>query len=518
MATFENSNGTVQCNYTTTALFQDSVQTCNPYIAALQTCPQHPISQATRLQIVNQTAQCLPGAWNDVWAYNSDPSYLHNFTSVPPPTFPANTSCHYPDLVPILQQACSFDFGRVQLECNEAPDPNVIKNGQPYVDCQTEAMIQYWRCTQQKPFSEVTDCVIENAQKVNWVPPIEPYSGAMTCPDRTTYLASTGISIILVFVAVLFFTWLAPLILRKLKILFNMKLSGPPPQVWRREKKFTLRAYLVIKSLGTDVLVAYLTVLILRNAGLTSVVSTRAALVDSIFLIAVRPRVAPLTGFLGFWKGFSETGFADLVADAMLSWVAGTKIFHSYWKYINTPPSNPAAPAYDMRILGIGALMSCAPAFITLMFLFFTAASWTKNNKFSEMMAIYFMLLLAFVAFFCLLPFIAIIEVLSMLIMAIRRKRGHSSNPSKRSCWEIPLTISWWGFRDVFYPIILLMSLTINLGNWIFFVSYVKIAGDLFCPSGSRAVEALWIGLPVGITIVFAVFKKLTDPVEEWEM
>jgi hypothetical protein len=53
--------------------------------------------------------------------------------------------------------------------------------------------MQYVRCTNQK-LSNIADCVIASAQKVDWLPPFNIYGGAETCSPPHAVLIIAGIS------------------------------------------------------------------------------------------------------------------------------------------------------------------------------------------------------------------------------------------------------------------------------------------------------------------------------------
>jgi hypothetical protein len=381
-------------------------------------------------------------------------------------------------------------------------------------------MMQYWRCTVQKPYDEVAACVIENADKVNWVPPIQPYSGETECQNRTTLLITTGLSMFGNLVAAIIFTWLVPPIWRRFKQCIKpSSLSEKPPKeqinVWEVEQSYTLRGHLLLKSVGTEVLVAYLTVLILQQTQAAGFDSMKVAFWDAIFIFVIRPRVAPLTGVLGFFKGWSEIGLADVFADNLLSWVAGFKILLQYWKFYSTPPANPAAPASELKVLAVGAIMSSGPAVLTLMF-FFAACVTRVSHKKSiwEGVVMFFGTIVGVAVFLAFLPILAIIELCAMAFYAIRHKFRHEpvlgSGKRELQWLEKPLTTKNPIFRGIIYPLIVVISWVINIGNWIFFVSYLNIAGDTFCPADTIKVEILWILLPLGITGLFAAFRKAT--------
>jgi hypothetical protein len=62
----------------------------------------------------------------------------------------------------------------------------------------------------------------------------------------------------------------------------------------------------------------------------------------------------------------------------------------------------------------------------------------------------------------------------------------------------------------VLYVLFLLSSFVINVGNWLFFANYLKLEGELYCPSKLSKIIAIWILVPLGIDLLFWAFRSWT--------
>lgn len=56
----------------------------------------------------------------------------------------------------------------------------------------------------------------------------------------------------------------------------------------------------------------------------------------------------------------------------------------------------------------------------------------------------------------------------------------------------------------------LLSSFNISIGNWLFFGNYLKLSGELYCPSSVGAITAVWILVPAGVDLLFWTFRAWT--------
>ncbi|KAI9776414.1 MAG: hypothetical protein M1839_009611 [Geoglossum umbratile] len=414
----------------------------------------------------------------------------------------------------------------------------------PQILTNSISAIQYVRCTLQKSPDDVSPCVSKNAVKVDWLPQIQTYTGAQTCPNVNSYLATQGIHILRHIIGALLPIFIWPTFLHKARqrftfirrLLPNTARYIPNFNPWVREKRYNLKATRLLQSIGREVLVAFLTVLVLEKSGhfATSSFNTE------ISFYVIRPRPAPFIGFLGIFEPWSQQGLAELVVDGMLSFVAGTNVALKYFSLVNNPPDNPAAPVAGLKNLAVGAIMTCIPAFAVLAITLLVSMAMASDNKGKKRrknddgcsnliggLCIWTFTLMVIAIFICLLPLIALIEMISSVINTIQRKRGKNkkgqrapvdydndlglwSNIVRRSPWEEPLTTTSGKFRFL-YAIFVLSSFIINIGNWLFFASYLTLEGEMYCPVKFKKIMAMWILIPLGIDLVFYAFRVWTN-------
>ena len=347
--------------------------------------------------------------------------------------------------------------------------------------------LQYWRCTQQKPQNDVATCVEENAVKVDWIPQFQLYDGANDCPKTTSYLVRQGGAMLTEF-----FT----------STMFSLLILRWQNEPLRSENRHVLKPINLLCSIGKVLLTSYLTVLINHKSHVTGILSVTEAFWQAILLYTIRPRVAPFTGLRGFWHGFSEDGLADLFADGMLSWVAGTSLLRRYWYIFFHLPSNPAAPLAALRILGLGAILSSLPAFGFLALVLIV--SFLKGGIYGGF-PVFFFILAIITLFLCFLPILAVIEITAKIISRIRSLR--KKTPRIPSKWEEKLVAN-----SGLYTLMWLSSIIINVGNWMFFIKFLQLQGDMFCPSEFNKVTAVWFLTPVLVDLIFFIIKGLTTP------
>lgn len=373
--------------------------------------------------------------------------------------------------------------------------------------------LQYWRCTQQAPYDDIAACVERTAVKVDWIPQFQLYDGAKSCPKTSTYIIAQALSM----ASSLLYIVLSKLYGRQLWEMIKARFRSSKTRyqvaqddIWRPETRYVLKAHKLLKSVGEKVLTAYLTVLVLHRSHTTGILSMSQAFWQAILLYSVRPRNAPFTGLLGFYHGFSDTGFADVFADGMLSWVAGTSLLVRYWYIFTDPPSNPAAPLAALAILGRGALLSSAPAFIFLVLILFL--SWVVTADLVGGFFVFLAILGIITVFLCFLPVLGIAEMIAMVVNKIRSRAQHQRLDGEKDAprWWEGRVIDWPAFRKA-YALMVASSIVINVGNWMFFVMFLKLQGDLFCPSDGSMVTLIWIFVPLLINLIFSVFEGSID-------
>lgn len=315
--------------------------------------------------------------------------------------------------------------------------------------------------------------------------------------------------------------------------------ANPWPRPWTVERVYTLKATRLLQSVGREVLVAYLTVLVLGRFGL----ATESGFAEELSFYLVRPRNAPFFGFLGIFEPWSQQGLAELTVDGVLSFFAGSAVASRYWSLSRHRPANPAAP-YDPQLytLAAGSVMTFVPDFVLFIVTFLVSLGLAARSMGEEQQnnsrrrddddgaccglccgaaiiwAVWMAMLAAFIA---VLPIVGVVEIIATIVMTIRHKRRVKKGridgawelwQRKRSTWEAPLTTERTGFR-VFYYFLVLGSFIINIGNWIFFASYLKLEGEMYCPPQVSGVLAMWVLVPLGIDLVFFAYRVWTQDI-----
>jgi hypothetical protein len=289
-------------------------------------------------------------------------------------------------------------------------------------------------------------------------------------------------------------------------------------------KRYTLKATRLVEALGKEVLTAYLTTLLVQQ----SATYTSSSFLENLTLYIIRPRAAPFIGLLGLFVPWAQQGLADLFIDGLLAYLAGTYVMIRFTSFpfppfLLPPPANPAAPVAEVRTMGIGAIMTTAPAYIVgcitiLISIWMTCHRKGEKFRFDILVVgalYYFVWALALVVLVILIPVFALVEMTGAIMSTIHRKKKVETNlqndpRARKSRWLEPLSIDRRSFRLI-YRLSVLSSWCINIGNWIFFASYLKLEGELYCPTETSSVLAMWILLPWGIDLVFWAFRVLTN-------
>lgn len=313
----------------------------------------------------------------------------------------------------------------------------------------------------------------------------------------------------------------------------------PWPRPFTLERVYTLKATRLLQSVGREVLVAYLTVLVLSHYGLT----TQSSLAEELSFYLVRPRVAPFLGLLGVFEPWSQQGLAELTVDGVLSFFAGGYVASRYWALARERPANPAAPYGELHTLAAGSVMTFVPDFVLFIVTFLVALGLAamhvddgqgrdrKRRKEDDDGAccglccgaaiIWSAWMAVLAAFIAILPLVGVVEIIATIVMTIRHKRRVKKGridgawelwERKRSSWEAPLTTDRPRFR-MFYYLLVLGSFIINIGNWIFFASYLKLEGEMYCPPSVASVLAMWVLVPLGIDMLFFAYRVWTQDI-----
>lgn len=394
-------------------------------------------------------------------------------------------------------------------------------------------MLQYWRCTQQKSYDEVASCVEQNAVKIDWLPQLLDYNGADSCTDPDNILVRLAASMLTHLIHIVCFTVYKDALkkLDNLKKLYGFGkdkkasrgdkspgtdiqpgLPKEPFKIWARPTQWVLKPSKVLWSIGRELLTSYLTIIVLQKTGLVGNYSTQLSFLQQLFVFLIRPRGAPLIGLLGFFfQGFSKEGLADLFADGVLSFVAGTSVLVPFW-FLLLPQPNPAAPVQALKIVAIGALMSAAPAYFFLFaILLLSLFLGLMGGNLLISIVLFLLVPLLIAVFLVLLPILSVIELVAMGVVWIMKSKLPEDR--QKTFWEEPFAISNAKFRFI-YAVMLLSSWVINVGNWIFYASYLKLDGEMFCPGDIGVVTAIWLLVPIAVDLVYYAYSGLTQPEE----
>lgn len=295
------------------------------------------------------------------------------------------------------------------------------------------------------------------------------------------------------------------------------------PRFWELEDYFILRALHVLKPIVRELVTAYVTLLVLNQSGYFHV-SPEDWVLQFVFY-AIRPRPAPFFGAMGFFKHSSQEGLAELAFDMFLSLLGGGYITTQYWRLYNNPV-DPVAPRDTLKFLSVGSAMSVVPtyAFLTVCLFGFGIAiclfcTGSRQNKQVLGYLFWMFMIMSINLLMIFLVVVALIEALAATVFKIRYRKDDDRAKTEfdqfmddrvlRRGWGSFLSSSKPSFRFT-YGGMLACSIVANVGNWIFFVTYLKEAGDLYCPTRKSQILAMLILLSLGIEVVFGAFMYWT--------
>ncbi|KAH7113410.1 hypothetical protein EDB81DRAFT_893641 [Dactylonectria macrodidyma] len=388
------------CNYTESGFLERAVQICEPFLTSLETCPAGEINPDLRLQVTDQVYDCLELLLDNLSGVES--------TTLPPIVDPVkisvDPSCTYPAFMPLLEDVCASEILKpsdIEEECRGGTRTTTDLNEQEeeYRTCQGRVAVQYLRCTVQKPTQEIKDCIAQSVQRASWIPQLQTYTTATSCPSQSAILGVLALVVLRGGLGSLFQYYFGLLCRRLFRRsnkephmshkshapqMYGHSPQGPPmyghPQApemfghpcqtpppphesgppslgpFRLAKAYDIKAMRFLEYVFKEVIVAFVTVyVILRYIDIPG-----PGWRDHMLLYMMRPRVAPLTGTLGLFQPWSQQGFGDLAGDALLSLAAGgiaaSRFFPLIWK-----SASPDAPQGDLKALAIGALLAVAP-------------------------------------------------------------------------------------------------------------------------------------------------------------
>lgn len=291
--------------------------------------------------------------------------------------------------------------------------------------------------------------------------------------------------------------------------------SPPPSRLFQKARNIQMTAHGMILAIAIELLTSYITSLLINRS---SGASTAHWFQEFIFFI-LRPRAAPFIGTFGLFEGWYKKGLDVLVVDLIISCFAGLYFGQKYfWSPFPSFAHDPAAPAGQLNILRAGAILGFIPGILVQCWLLIQSA--IRRGGFLAAFCYFFtpigmfLLLWKWFLFLGSLPFVAIAE-LGIIVSNLGsfRKRKDGSEPRARI--EMPLTyyakkpaFVFLRFQDA-YRLLLLSSWVINLGNWLFWVEYLKISGEMFCPMKVPIVTAVWFLVPAALHMLLGALQAL---------
>jgi len=145
--------------------------------------------------------------------------------------------------------------------------------------------------------------------------------------------------------------------------------------------------------------------------------------------------------------------------------MAGTNVASNCWGLVNNPPADPKAPVSELKMLAVGAIMTCIPAFAVLLITFLMSMDMDDDSVGNLIagLCVWSLWLLAIALFICILPLVAIVEIIPAMVVSIQRNLKKQKNKAarnddaedsdmwadvvRRSRWEEPLTTTSGKFR-----------------------------------------------------------------------
>ncbi|ORY01426.1 hypothetical protein BCR34DRAFT_605922 [Clohesyomyces aquaticus] len=371
--------------------------------------------------------------------------------------FTASKGCAFPAPAPIFQDACTWDVDEIpRSKCCKLGDKEPC--GQQNLNlmyCQMQAAEQYVRCTNaqsSKPGTNSTLCVTENAEKATWLPKeYLVYSGAASCPRAGKVLLYLGISNLIAFVSAL--------------------LSNT--QVWKglfsstKEYEITevrVNFLSIFISIGTHISIPFIMGIIIEKQGYT------VNWIQQVLIWTIRPRVAPIIAILGLINAsWMEIAINEMVADLLFSAPAGA--FAIFAAFFPNKTTNPAKPAI-YTVFHAGGIIMLIPCVIIVLALLIGAL-----NKCAPIRAFKY----------------PAQDLWRLISNPVRKIRGKEQLEKK--------SVDMAQFKGWFY-IFFGLGIILYIGSWMVWASFLKMAGDLYCPAKLDKLAAVLFAYPVALNAV----------------
>ncbi|KAF2801768.1 uncharacterized protein BDZ99DRAFT_217408 [Mytilinidion resinicola] len=366
----------------------------------------------------------------------------------------ANATCSYPKPEPILSSACVFDAEEIpRSKCCSDSSGDCSQKSVNLLICQYQAAQQYVRCTSTDN-TNVTDCVVSNAEKATWLPyQFLIYSGSEKCPRAKKILTTLAISnvIALLSAALANTTVIKHLIGRKQMFEYT-------------EIKLNFLSMFV--SIGIHVSIPFIIGVLLEKQGYT------VNWLQQVLIWTVRPRVAPVIAILGFINAsWMETAVNEMVADLLFSVPA--LVFAVYAAFFPNKTTNPAKPA-EYKLYHAGGIIMIIPgviiAFSFLMGMCLRCAPFRAFKYPAQ-------------------------DLWRILRNPVRKLQKKEPVPQR----EVHIS-NFKGWYINFFG----LGIILYIGSWLVWASFLNMSGDLYCPASLNTVATVLFVYPVILNVLRA--------------
>ena len=310
---------------------------------------------------------------------------------------------------------------------------------------------QYVRCTNIND-ANVTDCVVQNAEKATWLPKeFLIYSGMSKCPRAKkvlTYLAVSNL------IALISATLSNTTVLRHL--------LGRKQMFEHTEIKLSFLSLFV--SIGVHISIPFIIGVILQEQGYT------VNWLQQVLIWTVRPRVAPIIALLGFvHASWMETAINEMVADLLFSVPA--IVFAIFAAFFPNKTTNPTKPS-EYHFYQAGGIIMLIPGVIIAMALGFSVLAKCAPLRAFKYPAQ---------------------DLWRLLRNPIRKLRKKKPIPQR----EVHIS-NFKGWFFIFFG----LGIILYVGSWLVWTSFLNMAGDLYCPASLNAVATVLFVYPVILNLL----------------
>jgi len=304
---------------------------------------------------------------------------------------------------------------------------------------------QYVRCTNIND-ANVTDCIVQNAEKATWLPKeFLIYSGTSEYPRAKKVLTYLAVSHLIALISA---TLSNTTVLRHL--------IGRKQMFEHTEIKLSFLSLFV--SIGVHISIPFIIGVILQEQGYT------VNWLQQVLIWTVRPRVAPIIALLGFiHASWMETAINEMVADLLFSVAA--IVFAIFAAFFPNKSTNPAKPS-EYHFYQAGGIIMLIPGVIIAMALGFSVLAKCAPLRAFKYPAQ---------------------DLWRLLRNPIRKLRKKDPIPQR----EVHISnFKGWFFNFFGLGIIL------YVGSWLVWTSFLDMVGGLYCPASLNVVATVLFVYP----------------------